>query len=192
MAITAHFHSFTRAWKRGNYYPGVYSLAAAGSIASVLTLDAQGDQNAVFIFKVGGAFSVAASSTVNLVGGASACNVFWVAEGAISMAASTTMKGTLISHNSTAQLPSGTGGSLEGRMFSTTGAVSVYSVTAYLPTGCSVATIWTGAAGTSDWYTPGNWTRVVPNKFAETLIPTTLLAGRVFPILDSGIAAVEI
>jgi hypothetical protein len=170
-------------------YPGVYSLAAAGSIASVLTLDAQGDPNAVFIFKIGGAFSTAASSTVNLIDGASACNVFWVAEGAISMAASTTMKGTLISHNGAVSI--GAEGSLEGRMFSTTGAVSVYSVSAYLPTGCSVATIWTGAAGTSEWYTTANWTRAVPDEFAETLIPTTLLAGRVFPILDSSIAAVD-
>jgi hypothetical protein len=34
-------------------YAGVYALAAAGSLVSVLILDAQGDSNAVFIFKTG-------------------------------------------------------------------------------------------------------------------------------------------
>jgi hypothetical protein len=170
-------------------YAGVYSLAAAGSIAGTLTLDAQGNPDAVFIFKMGGAFSTAASSTVNLVDGASACNVFWVAEGAISMAASTIMKGTLIAHNGAISM--GASGMLEGRMFSTTGAASVYSVVASLPTGCSATTVWTGAAGTSDWYTPGNWTRFVPDEFVETLIPTTLLAGRIFPVINSGIAAAD-
>src|SRR5580698_1523269 len=36
---------------------GVYSLPAAASLDAVLTLDAGGDTNAVFIFQIGGAFS---------------------------------------------------------------------------------------------------------------------------------------
>jgi hypothetical protein len=170
-------------------YAGVYSLAAAGSVASVLNLDAQGDPDAVFVFKVGGALSTGASTTVNLIDGASACNVFWVAEGAISMAASTTMKGTLIANNGAISM--GASGMLEGRMFSTTGAASFYGVSASIPMGCSVASSWTGAAGTADWFTPGNWSRVVPDAFVEALIPTTLLAGRVFPIINTGIATVD-
>ena len=54
---------------------GVYSIAAAGTLNSVLTLDAQGDSNAIFIFKIGAAFTTAASSTVSLLHGASANNV---------------------------------------------------------------------------------------------------------------------
>jgi hypothetical protein len=116
-------------------YPGVYSIAAAGSLVSVLTLDAQGDSNAVFIFKTGGAFTSAASSTVSLVNGAIACNVFWKAEGAISLAALTTMKGTLIAHPGAIDF--GDGCSFEGRALSTTGAVSVYGTIAFIPPGCS-------------------------------------------------------
>jgi hypothetical protein len=115
--------------------PGVYALAAAASLETVLTLDAQGDSNAVFIFKIGAAFSTAATSTVNLINGASACNVFWKAEGAISMAALTTMRGTMISHNGA--VSTGDGCTLEGRALSTTGSVTIYGTHVYIPCGGS-------------------------------------------------------
>ena len=84
----------------------------------------------MFIIKTGGALTTAAGATVNLINGAVACNVFWVAEGAISMAASTTMRGTLIANNGAIDM--GAGGILEGRELSTTGAVSVYGTIAIL------------------------------------------------------------
>jgi Ice-binding-like/Secretion system C-terminal sorting domain len=122
-------------------FAGVYAVAAAGSVVGALTFDAQGNPNAVFVITTGGALTTAAGATVNLINGATACNVFWVAEGAISMAASTTMRGTLIAHNGAIDM--GAGGILEGRELSTTGAVSVYGTTAYTPLGCG-APILTG------------------------------------------------
>jgi hypothetical protein len=116
-------------------FAGVYAVAAAGSVVGALTFDAQGNPNAVFIITTGGALTTAAGATVALINGAVACNVFWVAEGAISMAASTTMRGTLISHNGAIDM--GAGGILEGRELSTAGAVSVYGTTAYTPLGCA-------------------------------------------------------
>jgi hypothetical protein len=116
-------------------FAGVYTIAAAGSVVGALTFDAQGNPGAVFIITTGGALTTAAGATVNLINGAVACNVFWVAEGAISMAASTTMRGTLIAHNGAIDM--GAGGTLEGRELSTTGAVSVYGTIAYTPVGCA-------------------------------------------------------
>jgi Ice-binding-like/Secretion system C-terminal sorting domain len=115
-------------------FAGVYTIAAAGSVVGALTFDAQGNPNSVFVITTGGALTTAAGATVNLINGATACNVFWVAEGAISMAASTTMRGTLIAHNGAIDM--GAGGTLEGRELSTTGAVSVYGTMAYTPLGC--------------------------------------------------------
>jgi hypothetical protein len=110
--------------------PGVYYVASAGStsgganeVDGSIFLDAEGDVDAIFIFKFGGAFSTGANSTVNLINGASACNVFWLIEGAISMAANTDMKGTLISNNGAVSMASA--GTLVGRLCSTTGALSV-------------------------------------------------------------------
>ena len=64
--------------------PGVYNAAAAMGFTAggILTLDAGGNQDAVFIFQVGGALSVGASAEVRLIGGAQPCNVFWAVNGA--------------------------------------------------------------------------------------------------------------
>ncbi|WP_395066278.1 ice-binding family protein [Flavobacterium sp.] len=106
---------------------GVYSIGAAGSVVGNLILDGQGNPNAIFIFKFGGAFTTSASSSIILTNGANPANVFWIADGAIAMAASTTMYGTLIANNGAISM--GDQGSLHGRMYSTTGAVSVYGTT---------------------------------------------------------------
>ena len=86
--------------------PGVYSIAAAGSLAGELILNAQGNSNAVFIFKFGGAFNTGAVSAVRLINGAQASNVFWIAEGEIAMAAATSMQGTMIANNGAISLDS--------------------------------------------------------------------------------------
>jgi hypothetical protein len=166
-------------------FAGVYSIAAAGSVAGELTLDAQGDPNAVFIFKIGGAFTTGASTTINLINGASACNVFWKAEGAISMAASTIMKGTLIANNGAISM--GANGSLEGRMFSTTGAAYVYAVSASIPT-CFLGASWTGAIST-DWHVAGNWLDgTVPTIITNIIIPPGLTN---YPILNADTGSVQ-
>jgi hypothetical protein len=110
---------------------GVYTTGGAGSLGGNLTLNGLGDTSAVFIFRFGGAFAVGAASKVILINGARACNVFWVAEGAISMAATTTMKGNLIANNAAVSMAAS--GDLEGRMFSTTGAISFGPSTAMKP-----------------------------------------------------------
>lgn len=115
--------------------PGVYAISGAGSVAGNLILDAQGNQNAIFIFKFGGAFTTGAASTITLTNGALSCNVFWVADGAIAMAATTVMKGTVIANNGAVSM--GAGSSLEGRLFSTTGAASLYNNVLAIPAFCN-------------------------------------------------------
>jgi len=88
----------------------------------------------LFIFKVGGAFTTATATEIVLMNGALACNVFWKVEGAVAMGAGTIMKGTLIANN--AAISMAAGGKLEGRMFSTGGAVAIDGTLAYLPLGC--------------------------------------------------------
>lgn len=110
---------------------GIYNIGGAGSIFGNLTLDAEGDTSSIFIFQFGGAFTTGATSTVHLINGASACNVFWIAEGAMSMAAGTDMKGSLISNNGA--LSMGAGAILEGRMLTTNGATNVYEVLIIVP-----------------------------------------------------------
>jgi hypothetical protein len=113
---------------------GVYSISAAATLNLELTLDAQGNPSAVFIFQIQGPLSTAAHSEVSLVNGALACNVFWKIEGLVDMAAGTTMRGTIIANN--AAINMNTGVTLEGRALSTAGAVTVDGVLAFTPSGC--------------------------------------------------------
>ena len=114
--------------------PGVYSIGEAAILNLDLILNAQGDPNAVFIFQIDGAFSANPSSKVKLINGALACNVFWKAEGLVSIAAGTTMRGTIIANN--AAINMNVGDTLEGRALSTNGAVTVDGILGYTPLGC--------------------------------------------------------
>lgn len=114
--------------------PGVYSISAAATLNLDLTLNAQGNANAVFIIQIDGPFSTNANAKVKLINGALACNVFWKVEGLVSMASGTSMKGTVIANN--AAIIMNSGDTLEGRALSTTGAVTVDGVLAYTPIGC--------------------------------------------------------
>ncbi len=114
--------------------PGVYSIPSPATLNLGLTLDGLGDPNAVFIFQINGAFSTNPSSKIYLVNGTKACNVFWKVEGLVSMAAGTTMRGTVIANNSAINLS--IGDTLEGRALSTNGAVTVNGILAYTPIGC--------------------------------------------------------
>lgn len=101
-----------------------------------MTLDAENRANKIFIFQFWGAFSAAANSSINLINGASASNIFWIAEGAVSMGAQIFMQGTIISNNGAVSM--GDGGVLEGRMLSTTGAINSYNGTINSP-GANIA-----------------------------------------------------
>lgn len=115
--------------------PGVYSTAAALSIAGVLTLDGGGDSNSLFIFRSSAAINTGAGTSLVLKNGASACNIFWISEGAVAMGAGTIMKGTLIAHGGAVAM--GAGSDLVGHMFSTGGAIAFGPGTAVIPINCS-------------------------------------------------------
>jgi len=114
--------------------PGVYSIPAPATLNLDLTFDAQGDPSAVFIVQIEGTFSTAAGSSIKLINGALACNVFWKVEGLVDMTAGTIMRGTIIANNAAINMNSGT--ILEGRALSTNGAITLNGTLAYTPVGC--------------------------------------------------------
>lgn len=75
---------------------GVHHSTAALSLTGTLTLDANGDPDATFIFQTDAAFDTAAGSRVVLVGGAQAANVFWVVTGAAGTGANSVLVGTVL------------------------------------------------------------------------------------------------
>lgn len=113
---------------------GVYSIGQTASLNGNLILDGQNNPNAFFIIQIQGAFSSAANSQVQLINGALACRVFWKIEGAVSLAANTMFKGTLVVNNAAIVLA--TGVIIEGRALTTTGALTISGSTIVTPLGC--------------------------------------------------------
>jgi hypothetical protein len=103
--------------------PGVYSIGGAGSIGGTLTLDGGGDSNAFFIIKFEGAFTVGANSKIILSNGTRAANVFWISQGAISVAAGCAIKGTLFAHPGAVTL--GVDSTIDGRLLTSEGAITI-------------------------------------------------------------------
>ncbi len=114
--------------------PGVYAIEGASTLNLSLTLDAKGDPNAEFIFQISGSFSASAESKIILKNGALACNVYWKVEGLVSLAPGVAMKGTVIANNGAIILS--TRDTIEGRVMSTAGAITMDGVLVYTPTGC--------------------------------------------------------
>lgn len=104
--------------------PGLYCIAGASSVTGDLILDGQGNPNAVFIFKTGGALTSAAAARVLFTNGTSPANVYWQVHGAASFATNTIMGGTIFTNGA---LAFADGASLVGRGFSVVGAVSTYN-----------------------------------------------------------------
>lgn len=140
--------------------PGVYDVVGAPSIAGVLTMDGGGDPDAVFIIRGSGAFTTGAGTNVILSGAAQAENVFWVSNVAMSTAANTTMKGTMLGGGTAAGAMSlGADSDLEGRLLTKLGAVTLGAgVSLTAPTGTapvdlgflSTFAMWSSSGGVSD------------------------------------------
>ncbi|MGI9119049.1 MAG: ice-binding family protein, partial [Acidimicrobiales bacterium] len=75
---------------------GVYCFSSSAQLTGTLTLDAQGDPNAVFIFKIGSTLITAPGSTVNLINGADPCNVFFQVGSSATLGTTTTFVGTIV------------------------------------------------------------------------------------------------
>lgn len=102
----------------------MYSAAGAVSNTGTVTLDGEGDPNAVFVFQVGGALNMSAGAEVTLTNGAQASNVFWQVNGAAAIGANATFAGTIMALDAVAV---GAGTEINGRALALNGAISLNS-----------------------------------------------------------------
>ena len=102
------------------FTPGLYTdstsvLISGAGPANNVTLDAQGNPNAVFIFQMGSTLTTATSSQVILAGGAKAGNVFWQVGTSATLGVTSIFQGNILAATS---ITINTGAAVTGRMFS--------------------------------------------------------------------------
>jgi uncharacterized protein YkwD len=109
--------------------PGVYRTGSVPSLALTgrLTLDAQGDPRAVFIFQIASTLVTATDSSISLTGGAQACNVFWQVGSSATLGTRTAFQGNILALTSIS-VSDGVG--VNGRLLARNGAVTLIHDTA--------------------------------------------------------------
>jgi gliding motility-associated-like protein len=115
--------------------PHTYLLNAAVTFTDSLYLDAQGNPDAVFVFKVEGQFDAGTNANVVLRNGAQAKNVFWKINGELNILTNQIFNGTLVSYG--AINIAGTGGILNGRALTMVGAINTSAARINTPSGAS-------------------------------------------------------
>jgi len=115
--------------------PGAYTNGTL-EINGALTLDGQGNANAVFIFRSSATLITGAASSVVLTGGAQACNVYWQIGSSATLGATSTIVGHVIASTS---ITTGLGSIVNGQLIATTGAVTLGGTTITNPA-CAVVT----------------------------------------------------
>ncbi|HYM54936.1 MAG TPA: ice-binding family protein [Solirubrobacteraceae bacterium] len=105
------------------FLPGVRTASSSLLLSSgAVTLDAQGNPDAVFIFQIGSTLITGSSTTVQLVNGAQACNVFWQVGSSATLGTGTRFVGTVMA---LATITANTAATIHGRLLARTGAVNL-------------------------------------------------------------------
>lgn len=105
---------------------GVYCFTSAAQLTGTLTLNAQGNAAAVFIFQIGSTLTTASNSSIQVINGGVDCNVWWKVGSSATLGTTTSFAGNILALASITL----TTGSNVCRAFALTAAVTLDSNTA--------------------------------------------------------------
>jgi hypothetical protein len=105
------------------FLPGVRTASSSLLLSSgSVTLDAEGNPDAIFIFQIGSTLITGSNTSVLLTGGAQACNVFWQVGSSATLGTGTSFVGTIMA---SATITANTAATIHGRLLASTGAVNL-------------------------------------------------------------------
>ncbi len=150
-----------------NPLPGLYTRSGDATFPGTTPLTLNGSATDVWIFQINS--SLTFTGTINLTGGAQACNVFWrVAQDAtINGAPGNTFVGTLIAGNA-ASLVGGV--TVDGRIFARNAALSTAGVTKITGPTCATASavVASGSSHSTKYFGDINVVKLVINDNGGT------------------------
>ncbi len=102
---------------------GVYRFSSSAQLTGTLTLDAQGDANALFVFQIFSTLTTASSSIVNIINGGAGNGVFWQVGTSATLGGETVFAGNILALDSITMNNSAT--IVCGRALARNGAVTL-------------------------------------------------------------------
>jgi hypothetical protein len=129
--------------------PNIYCTGAASTLSGDLTLDGQGNPNAIFIFKVDGTFATSTFANVLLINGANLRNVYWQINGAFTLGDGSVFRGNLLVNGA---ITLNNNSTIYGRALSKTGAININASRVIFYDGA----LWNGNVNT-DFALANNW-----------------------------------
>lgn len=118
--------------------PGVYRASSSLLVNGTITLDGQGSYDSVFIFQAPTTLTTATSSSISLINGAQACNVFWQVGSSATLGTTTAFAGTILA---SASATLDTGATVSGRVLASTGAVTLDGNAVTVPSTCLTGSV---------------------------------------------------
>lgn len=106
-----------------NLTPGVYCYSSSAQLTGTLTLDAQGNPNAVFIFQIGSTLTTASASAVQFANSGQGGSVYWQVGSSATLGSTTHFSGNILASES---ITLNNGASIDcGRALAQNGAVTM-------------------------------------------------------------------
>jgi len=149
---------------------GVYRSGSSLALTGTLTLDAQGDPDAVFVLQAGSSLITASGSSVTLINGAQPCNVFWKVGSSATLGTSSLFTGSILALTS---ISLNDGVTVEGRALARNGAVTLINDTITVPRCATPGTSRTPGTTTPTSGTPGTTTPAPGTPGTVTPAPGT-------------------
>jgi type VI secretion system secreted protein VgrG len=115
---------------------GVYCFSTSAQLTGTLTLNAQGNTGAVFVFKIGSTLTTASNSSVVVTNSGSLCNVFWQVGTSATIGTTSSVMGSILALTS---ITLNTGASVSGRTLARNGAVTLDTNT--IPNTCTAGPV---------------------------------------------------
>ena len=106
--------------------PGAYCFSTSAQLTGTLTLNAQGNSGAVWVFQIGSTLTTASNSSVVFINGGQACGAFWQVGSSATLGTTTAFSGNILA---LASITLNTGATNSGGLFARTGAVTLDSNT---------------------------------------------------------------
>jgi hypothetical protein len=152
--------------------PGVYTASTGLTLNGPLPLTLKGGPAAVFVFQAGSTLTTGSDSSVKLVGGVQACNIFWQLGSSATLGTGTVFVGNILALTSISLDHAAT---VEGRALASNGAVTLNDNTFTEPscTTSTAPTTTTTAAPTTTTVAPTTTTTTAAPTTTTTAAPTT-------------------